>query len=103
MNTRSQLALLRAPFTSTADPAAAAATAGIAKGIDAQHKQVLLWSVAGAVGWLHAHMSFSSEMYAKAHMVQNIIISPGRAQVGCLAAQADMLHTAQVEPSLEGL
>lgn len=100
VSTRSQLALLRAPFPSTADVGTAAA--GIAKGIDAQYKQVLHWSMAGAEGWLHACTSFSREMYTKAHIVQNII-SPGRARVGCLAAQADMLHTAQVETSLGSL
>lgn len=71
VNPNSQLALLRTSFSSTADLGAAAA--GMAKGVDAQHKQALLWSVAGAEGWLRARRSFSEEMYAKAHMVQNII------------------------------
>lgn len=71
VNPSSQLALLRTPFSSPADLGAAAA--GMAKGVDAQHKQVLLWSVAGAEGWLHACRSFSEEKYTKAHMVQNII------------------------------
>lgn len=53
VNTHSQLVLLRAYFLSTAELAAAAATAGISKSKNALYNQVLHCRVAGAEGWQH--------------------------------------------------
>lgn len=63
MNTHSQVALLRAHFLSTAELGAAVAeAAGIAKSKNGLYKQILHHRVAGAEGWQHAHVSFSTVM-----------------------------------------